>query len=196
MYKKVAFAKAFGASLGIMLLVAAVGVYGGLAFAVPVTQAGGGSYLLEADSITASNAIVYPSAGNDKAVAVVEFKNSKINGLKITKTANTPVGQAEVVISSNGEVQTESLMLKGEVVNAENSDLSGLVVDASHPQTGGFAVNTDVQEVEGSPQTVDIETGGSDGLKLSNFDIQTQYIVTNNIGIPGLSVDINLKGGE
>lgn len=194
MYRKTIFAKAFGASLGLMLLVAAVGVYGGLAFAVPVTQVGGGTYTLHADSITATNAIVYPSSGvGDQPAAVVEFTNSKISGLKITKTVNTPVGKAEVVITSNGPVQTESLLLQSNRIHAEDSSLSGLEILANDQRVGGqFSVSTGAtsEELEDRGKTVDLGAKEDGALVLKNFNIETRYIVTNNIGIQGLNVQI------
>lgn len=197
MYKKAIFAKTFGASLGLMLLVAAVGVYGGLAYAVPVSGVGG--YTVTADSIDGDNAVVYPSAGatsgaGQTGVAVVELQSTTIENLKITKTVSLPgLGERQVVISAEDTVKSDQLLLKASNIYAANSTLTGLQLDETPEGDMEFAVTAGAAQNAESGNTVNIQ-GQNPGLHVENAELQTHYLVTNQISIPGLSVTIQEPG--
>lgn len=198
MYQKVIFAKAFGVSLGVLLLIAAIGVYGGLAYAVPV--AGVGTYTTAADDINASEVVVHPQVeGDDQAIAVVELRDTEIDGLTITKD----VGNYELEITADQTVESEQMLIKAETIDAEGSNVFGAEVDANTVGESDreFEVRSGAQQVEEGPQGVDaavhaIEGAEEPSLYLENFEIETHYLVTNEISIPDLSISIGESGGS
>lgn len=193
MYKPTIFAKVFGASLGVLLLVAAIGVYGGLAYAVPVSGVGG--FTITADSIHGEQAVVYPTSGetsedSNRSMYVVELKSTTIENLKITKTVNLPgLGEREVVITAGDTVKSDELLLKTSSVGASDSKLSGLELDEDPSADAEFTVRTGEIEDEADARTIDIN-GSEPGLQIDHAELQSHYLVTNQIQIPGLSVTL------
>jgi hypothetical protein len=196
MYDKTLFAKSFGTALGILLIIAAIGVYGGLAYAVPV--AGMGSYTTVGDDIVASSAVVYPQVdsgpGGENNVAVVELQDARIEGLEIRKN----VGGFDIVVSADDVVESEEMLLKTSNIEASGSDVIGAEVDANTPGEAnrGFEVRCGGQMVEdGQARTVNMGNTSGDGcLHLESWQIETHYLVTNEISIPDLSISIEEAG--
>lgn len=199
MYNKTTFAKTFGAGLGVMLLVAAVGVYGGLAYAVPVSGVGG--FTITADSIEGENAVVYPQVGetseqSERSMSVVELQSATIENLRITKTVSFPgVGERQVVITAEDTVETDALMLKTSSVFAEDSTLTGLQLDENPTSEASreFVISAGGADDAQSARTVDIQ-GDNPGLSIQSAELQSHYLVTNQISIPGLSVTVEEPG--
>lgn len=199
MYNTTTFAKTFGASLGLMLLVAAVGVYGGLAYAVPVSGVGG--FTVTADTIEGDDAVVYPSTGDtseaaNQEMAVVELQSTTIENLRITKTVNLPaVGEKQVVITAEDTVKSDQMLLKSSNIYANGSELTGLSLDESPSGEASqeFVVKAGGADDAPSGQTVDIQ-GENPGLFVEEAELQTHYLVTNQISIPGLSVTVEDPG--
>lgn len=188
MYDKVIFTKALGASLGILLLVAAVGVYGGVAYAVPVS--GVGTYEVAADDINASEVTVHPQVDdNGETVAVIELRQTQIEGLTITKEVN---GQ-EVIISADNTVESEAMLIRANSLEADGSDLQGVTIDGNPDADAPMTVATGTEIEDG--ETVDFGEADDDDLYLESFNIETQYLVTNEISIPDLSLDIQSADG-
>lgn len=184
MYDKVIFTKALGVSLGILLLVAAVGVYGGVAYAVPVS--GVGSYQVAADNIDAQEVTVHPQVDdNGDAVAVIELRQTEIEQLQITKEVN---GQ-EVVISADDTVESEAMLIRADNVEAEGSELQGVTIDGNPDADAPMTVQTGTELEDG--ETVEFGQAEDNDLHLENFQIETNYLVTNEISIPDLSIEIN-----
>lgn len=199
MYKTVTFAKTFGAGLGLMLLVAAVGVYGGLAYAVPVSGVGG--FTVTADSIEGEDAVVYPQVGetseqSERSMSVVELKSATIENLRITKTVTFPgMGERQVVITASDTVKTDSLLLKSSSIQAEDSTLTGLQLDENPNSKASeeFVISAGGADDAQSGKTVNI-SGENPGLFVETTELQTHYLVTNQISIPGLSVTVEEPG--
>lgn len=198
MYDKTLFAKSFGAALGVLLIIAAIGVYGGLAYAVPV--AGMGSYTTVGEDIEASEVVVHPqmdsSEEGDNAVAVVELRDTTIEGLEIRKE----VGGMVVVVSADDVVESEEMLIKASNIEANGSDVMGAEVDANTVGEAdrGFEVRCGAQQIEdGAGATVTMETDvGDNCLHLEQWRIETHYLVTNEISIPDLSISVERAGGE
>lgn len=195
MYDKLTFAKGLGASLGFLLIVIAIGVYTGVAFAVPV--AGVGGYTVAADTINGQDAFIYPQAGVDKAggsgtAAVVELQSTDIDGLKITKPVDIPGGgNASVVITADDNVQSDEILLKVSSVETSSATINLLEIDenmADSP-TRQFELRAAVDQ-PASARHIDIEGGSGPDVHLEDPSLQTHYLVTNRISLPGLSVQV------
>lgn len=199
MYDKSIFAKVFGASLGVLLLVAAIGVYGGLAYAVPVSGVGG--FTITADSIDGEGATVYPTTGetseqSERAMYVVELQKTTIEGLEIRKPVNIPgAGEKVVVISSSGTVTSDELLLKTSSVSSGDAMLTGLELDETPSSGESFEVRTGEVEEGASGNTVSFN-GSEPGLQIRDNTLRSHYLVTNQIRIPGLSVTIENPSGN
>lgn len=199
MYNKTLFAKSFGAALGVLLIIAAIGVYGGLAYAVPV--AGMGSYTTMGEDIEASEVVVHPTVEEgDNTMTVVELRDTTIEGLEIRKN----VGGVDIVVSADNTVESEEMLIKASNIEAQGSDVMGAEVDANTVGEANrdFEVRCGAQQVEeGGGRTVDIQTDvGDNCLHLEQWEIETHYLVTNEISIPDLSISVegadSSGGGE
>lgn len=190
MYEKVTFAKTVGASLGVLLLVAAIGVYGGVAYAVPV--AGMGSYQVAADQINAGDTTVYPQLDpNGQAEAVIELQNTEIEGLRITKQTNN----FNLVVSADGTVTSDEMLIHATHLDAAGSDLNNVKLDPNSDE-----IDTELEVSTGNDlengETVSFDDPEDQSLYLEDFQIETHYLVTNQISIPDLSLDIESGGGD
>lgn len=199
MYNKTLFAKSFGAALGVLLIIAAIGVYGGLAYAVPV--AGMGSYTTVGDDIEASEVVVHPTVEEgDNTMTVVELRDTTIEGLEIRKN----VGGVDIVVSADNTVESEEMLIKASNIEATGSNVMGAEVDANTvgEPNRDFEVRCGAQQVDdGAGRTVTFETDvGDNCLHLEQWEIETHYLVTNEISIPDLSISVegadSSDGGE
>lgn len=206
MYDKRILAAGFGASLGVVALVALLVVSSGTAYAVPM--AGVGGFTVEADEIRGEGMFIYPdseeTSEQDAApVATTELQNSEIEGLTLTKKMNAdPMpglsGTIVVQISSTETVETGEQMLKYSQLRADESEFSGQVIneyneDDPSDQFGIGAPSDEIQE----GKTIDIE-GEEPGLVLRNAEIQSHYLAVESISIPDLEFDVYMEedGGD
>lgn len=189
MYEKVTFAKTFGASLGVLLLVAAIGVYGGVAYAVPVS--GVGHYEVAADQIDAQDVTVHPQVDADgEAYAVIELQETTIEGLEITKEGSG----FNLVVSADDTVTSGTMLIHANSLEAADSDLDGVALDPNDENVDSeLSVSTGNDLEDG--ETVTFDDASGDNLYLEDFSIETTYLVTNQISIPDLSLDIQSTGG-
>lgn len=190
MYEKVTFAKTFGASLGVLLLVAAIGVYGGVAYAVPVS--GVGSYTVAADQIDAQDVTVHPQVDADgNAHAVIELQETTIEQLRITKEGSG----FKMVVSADDTVTSGTMLIHAKHLEADGADLDGVALDPNDENVDSeLSVSTGNDLEDG--ETVTFDNASGDNLHLESFEIETTYLVTNQISIPDLSLDIQSSGGS
>lgn len=183
-YDVVLFAKTLGVALGLLFLIAALGIFGGVAYAVPVS--GVGEYQVSADHIEATDVVVHPQMTTDgEIVAVIELRETEIEGLEITKRTDG----MEMVVSAEGPVESEEMLIRAKDLEAVDSDLSGVEIDANSGVDSGMTVGTG-QDMENG-ETVQFGDAGEGNLVLEDFSITTTYLVTNQISIEGLSLEVD-----
>lgn len=186
--------KGFGASLGILLIIAAVGLSSGVAYAVPV--AGVGGYTITADTIEGQDALIYPQSGvetsgaGDRVAAVYELESTTIQGLKITKPINVPGGgQSNVVITAEREVRSDEILLKASSLETSGAKLNLLEVDENMADSPSrqFELRAAVDD-PANARHINIESQDGPDVVLEDPVMQTHYLVTNRIALPGLTV--------
>lgn len=197
MYDKGLLAKSTGASLGVVAVVGLLFMSTGTAFALPISGIGG--FEIAADEIQGDDLTLYPGAGDASNITqypqgVVELTETTIQGLELSKTFDLNnyglSGNAKLLITSSGEVTSEELLLKTPKLTADEAVFSGLEIDES--STGGLSEIIELNAPSNPEQGKDISlSGGSNpGLVLTNPEIQATYLATNEITIPGLTLQV------
>jgi hypothetical protein len=199
MYRKSTLAKGLSASFGTLLLVGALVMATGTAYAMPL--AGIGGFTIQAEEIRADSAVIYPGSGDTSEqgaypMAVIEQKGVEIDGLKLIKELDVSAipglsGNARIVMSSSETVEADQQLIKVSNIQAEQATFNAQVIDEhdSNDATRKFDIKSGsaTEDIEG--RTVSIDSDGPAQV-LKNAKIRTHYLATNSISLPGLELDI------
>jgi hypothetical protein len=214
MYDKSILAKSTGASLGVVAVVGMLFLSTGTAFAIPISGIGG--FNIQATEIRGENLKLYPGVGaasgqnniTQYPTGVVELTSVDIDGLLLTKVIPLPSAlgfnpgsSAQLVITSSGTVSADTLLLKTPKLSASDSTFNGLVISESpNPSEAAeiIQLESNEQPTNAQGQTIPFRTQGSSfdgggartGLVLQDAQIQGVYLATNQINIPGLSLEV------
>ncbi len=208
-YDKSILAKSTGASLGVVAVVGMLFLSTGTAFAAPISGIGG--FVIEADTITGQDLMLYPgdgdaenySSGAGYPQGVVELNGVTIDDLKLIKRFNLNqygmYGNARLVITagSGANVTSGQLLLKTPELSADRAKFSGLEIDeenAADTQQGVHNVITlrapgNATEASVTRQ-VNLTGGSNPGLLLEGAQIRATYLATNTITLPDLGLEV------
>jgi hypothetical protein len=199
MYRKALLAKGMSASFGTLLLVGVLVMSTGTAYAAPL--AGIGGFTIQADEIRADSAVIYPGSADTSEqgaypMAVVEQKGVEIDGLRLIKELDVDSipglsGNARIVMSSSETVEADQQIIKVSNIQAEQATFNHQLIDEhdSDDPTRKFDIKSGsaTEDIEG--RTVSIDSDGPAQV-LTNAKINTHYLATNTISLPGLELDI------
>lgn len=203
MYNKRTFGKGMGASFAVLAAIALLVMSTGTAYAVPL--AGIGGFTIQADSLSAESAIIYPGAddtSNQDAypMAVIEQKNVKIDGLKLMKEINVNKmpglnGNARIVMTAEDTVTADQQMVKVSNLNAETATFNQQVIDESNSDdpSKSFGIwSGDASENQDKLEEGRIVDTSSDGpaQELENANITAHYLASSSISLPGLGLEV------
>lgn len=197
MYDTTILAKTTGASLGIVALVGLLFLTTGTAFAVPL--AGVGGFQIQADSIEGDDLLLYPGLADSSQVddypnSIVELRSNTIEGLRLTKTldlsdyTDAADGRARLVITSDGTVEADRLLLKTPALEADEATFNGLEISESDSDSLDRAFEIRAPSNPAETRQIDLDGGSNPGLELENADIRATYLATNEITLPGLEL--------
>ncbi|MFD1587796.1 DUF6230 family protein [Halorientalis brevis] len=210
MYDKSILAKSTGASLGVVAVVGMLFLSTGTAFAAPISGIGG--FVIEADTITGDDFILYPGAGDAENTSqypqgIVELNAVTIDNLKLIKRFNlnqynVADANARLVITAGGgssNVTSGQLLLKTPELSADKAQFSGLEIDeenANDSQAGLHNVLTlraPANATEASvTRQVNLTGGSNPALLLEGAQIRATYLATNTITLPDLGLEVQL----
>lgn len=201
MYDTSLLAKSTGVSLGVVALVGLLFLSTGTAFAMPV--AGIGGFTIEADHIEGDDMLLYTGvdeiAGTgDYPQSIVELRENRIDGLELKKeieladySAGALDGTARLVIASDDGVVADRLLLKTPSLSADSATFSGLEIDEE--DSDDLNQIFDIQapsDPDVETRQIDLDGGENPGLVMEDAEIDASYLATNEITLPGLSLDL------
>jgi hypothetical protein len=183
-------------SLLVVALVGAIILSSGTAYAAPL--ASGSGFTVEADEIRADEFRFYPSSGQNDAgstpVMVAEQRGVEIDGLRLTREQNVPMMDGSMTISfvADETVKADQQYIKLTQLNAEKATFNGQVINAQPSD------NPEKQFVQTAGENADPEdgyltniSGSSPGMVQEGADIEMVYLASNEITLPGLTVDLD-----
>ncbi len=207
MYDKSILAKSTGASLGVVAVVGMLFLSTGTAFAAPISGIGG--FVIQADTITGEDFILYPGAGdaenrtNAYPQGIVELNKVTIDDLRLIKRFNLNqygmYGNARLVITagSGTNVTSGQLLLKTPELSADKAKFSGLEIDEENgadTKAGIHNVLTlraPANATEASTtRQVNLTGGSNPALLLEGAQIRSTYLATNTITLPDLGLEV------
>ncbi len=196
MYDTKRLAGGTGVSLFVVALVGAVILSSGTAYAAPL--ASGNGFTVEADEIRSDEFRFYPSAGENDAgstpVMVAEQRGVEIDGLRLTREQAVPMmeGTMEISFTADETVEADQQYIKLTGLHAENAKFNGQVINAQPHE------NPERQFVQTAGENADPEDGyltdiegESPGMVQEDVEIEMVYLASNEISLPGLSVDLD-----
>lgn len=203
MYDKRTFGRGLGASFAVLALIAMLVVSTGSAYAVPL--AGIGGFTIQADSLSAESAYIYPGVddtSNQDAypMAVIEQENVKIEGMELRKAMDVSTvpglsGDARIVMTANDTVTADQQMVKVSNIEAESAEFNQQVIDESNSNNPSdqFGIwSGDASQEQDKVQDgkmIDV-SGDGPAQKLEGAEIQAHYLASSSISIPGLSLEV------
>ena len=213
MYDKSILAKSTGASLGVVAVVGMLFLSTGTAFATPISGIGG--FVIEADTITGQDLMLYPgdgdaenySSGEGYPQGVVELNGVTIDDLKLIKRFNlnqynVADANARLVITAgkgSANVTSGQLLLKTPELSATNAEFSGLEIDEENAADTRKGIHNMItlrapgNATEASvTRQVNLTGGSNPGLLLEGAQIRATYLATNTITLPNLGLEVQL----
>lgn len=191
-YDRSTLAKGLGASFAAVLVVVLIVGATGVAYAVPM--AGTGGITIKADKITADHQVIYPGSDDTSEhqshpMAVVEQKNTKIEGLQIIKeieTSNLPGvdGNARFVIESHKTVTIDEQLMKMTHFHADDSQFNEQVLDESPSEDPSEAFQIRSANASDPQQGKTVDTSSDGGVVLKGVEIQAHYLASSQISLP------------
>lgn len=203
MYDKRTFGRGLGASFAVLALIGILVISTGSAYAVPL--AGIGGFTIQADSLTAESAYIYPGVddtSNQDAypMAVIEQENVEIEGMELRKAMDVSTvpglsGDARIVMTASDTVTADQQMVKVSNIEAESAEFNQQVIDESNSNNPSdqFGIwSGDASQEQDKVQDGKMIDVSSDGpaQKLEGAEIQAHYLASSSISIPGLSLEV------
>ncbi|PCR91329.1 DUF6230 family protein [Natrinema ejinorense] len=200
MYEKKRLVAGTGISMLAVAIVGLIILSSATAYAAPLAGAGG--FTVEADEIRSDEFLLYPGVGeSDNAEAtpalIVEQRDVEIDGLRLTREQSVDElpglsGTMEISFTADETVEADQQYIKMTGLDAEEASFNGQVIKTQYHDDP----NRQFQQAAGenaNPEDgfiTDIE-GESPGTVQKDVEIDMLYLASNEITLPGLSVDLN-----
>lgn len=181
MYNRKRIARSAGAAVAVWALIGLLVMSSGVAYAVPL--AGLGGFNIAASSISASNLVMYPGAGDTSTMdrypmTVAELQNVRIRDLWLYKTINlgrTPglSGTARVYFVTSGTSRADNILVKSSALATDgHATFHDFAVQehASSDPRGQFAITSN------GPVTLERPRINAHYLTSSSISISNTYL--------------------